>query len=79
MPWSATITYGRDPNPYWDERVCAENVEHDYSGAYYSDKNAHLPTAAKPEFLSELYSRARRPRVAEIDAGDHAGHAATWD
>ena len=50
MPWSATITYGRDPNPYWDERVCAENVEHDYSGAYFSDKNAHLPTADKPDF-----------------------------
>jgi hypothetical protein len=50
MPWSATITYGRDPNPYWDERVCAENVEHDYQAAYYSDKNAHLPTADKPEF-----------------------------
>jgi hypothetical protein len=50
MPWSATITYGRDPNPYWDERVCAENVEHDYQANYYSDKNAHLPTADKPDF-----------------------------
>jgi hypothetical protein len=50
MPWSATITYGRDANAYWDERVCAENVEHDYQARYYSDKNAHLPTADKPEF-----------------------------
>src|ERR1700730_3075995 len=23
MPWSATITYSRDVNPDWDERVCA--------------------------------------------------------
>jgi hypothetical protein len=50
MRWSATITYGRDANAYWDERVCAENVEHDYQARYYSDKNAHLPTADKPEF-----------------------------
>jgi hypothetical protein len=49
-PWSATITYGSDANAYWDERVCAENVEHDYQAHYYSDKNAHLPTADKPEF-----------------------------
>jgi hypothetical protein len=50
MPWSATITYGRDANSYWDERVCAENVQHDYQANYYSDKNAHLPTANKPDF-----------------------------
>ncbi len=50
MPWSATITYGRDANPYWDERVCAENVQHDYQANYYSDKSAHLPTANKPDF-----------------------------
>ena len=50
MPWSATITYGRDVNPYWDERICAENVQHDYQAGYYSDKDAHLPTADKPEF-----------------------------
>jgi hypothetical protein len=50
MPWSATITYGRDANSYWEERVCAENVQHDYQGNYYSDKNAHLPTADRPDF-----------------------------
>jgi hypothetical protein len=50
MPWSATITYGRDANFYWEERVCAENVQHDYPAQYYSDKQAHLPTADKPEF-----------------------------
>jgi hypothetical protein len=50
MPWSATITYGRAANPDWEERVCAENVQHDYEGLYYSDKDAHLPTAGKPDF-----------------------------
>jgi hypothetical protein len=50
MPWSATITYGRNENQFWDERVCAENVQHDYQFNYFSDKNAHLPTADKPDF-----------------------------
>jgi hypothetical protein len=50
MPWSATITYGRDENTEWDERVCAENVQHDYESRFYSDKDAHLPTADKPDF-----------------------------
>jgi hypothetical protein len=50
MPWSATITYGRHPSQSWDERVCAENVGGDYKYNYFSDKNAHLPTADKPDF-----------------------------
>jgi hypothetical protein len=50
MPWSATITYGRNANQSWDERVCAENVEHDYQYNYFSEKDAHLPTADKPDF-----------------------------
>jgi hypothetical protein len=50
MPWSATITYGRNVSQLWDERVCAENVEHDYQYNYFSDKDAHLPTANKPDF-----------------------------
>jgi hypothetical protein len=50
MPWSATITYGRDVNPDWDERICAENVQHEYDGGFYSDPNAHVPTADKPDF-----------------------------
>ena len=50
MPWSATITYGRNPNQAWDERVCAENVLHDYQYNYFSEKDAHLPTADKPDF-----------------------------
>ena len=49
MPWSATITYGRNANP-WEERVCAENVQHDYQLNQFSDQDAHLPTADKPDF-----------------------------
>ena len=49
MPWSATITYGRSALA-WDERVCAENVQHEYDGQFFSDKDAHIPTADKPDF-----------------------------
>src|SRR3984957_2620519 len=49
MPWSATITYGRDANP-WEERICAENVQHEYDGHFFSDSAAHVPTAEKPDF-----------------------------
>src|SRR6516162_165427 len=48
MPWSATITYGRNANQLWDERICAENVQHDYQYNYFAEKDAHLPTADKP-------------------------------
>jgi hypothetical protein len=51
MPWKATITYLRAGHTEFDERVCAENVQHYYSGAqYYSDKDAKIPTADKPDF-----------------------------
>jgi hypothetical protein len=50
MPWSATITYGPDANTEWEERVCAENVQHEYDGHFFSDKDAHVPTADKPDF-----------------------------
>jgi hypothetical protein len=50
MPWSATITYGRDVNAEWEERVCAENVQHEYDGRFFSDQTAHVPTADKPDF-----------------------------
>jgi len=50
MPWSATITYGRDGSSEWEERVCAENVQHDFTLLHYSDPNAHIPTADKPDF-----------------------------
>ena len=49
-PWSASQTYLRAQRKLWDERICAENVMHDYDLKYYSDQNAHLPTAAKPDF-----------------------------
>jgi hypothetical protein len=49
MPWSATITYGRSAIS-WDERVCAENIQHEYDGEFFSDKDAHIPTADKPDF-----------------------------
>jgi hypothetical protein len=50
MPWTATITYGRAAKPDYEERVCAENMKHDYEAHFYSDPNAHLPTADKPDF-----------------------------
>ena len=43
-PWSATITYRR-PSGDWREEVCAEN-RHEY----YSNKEADVPTAKKPDF-----------------------------
>src|SRR5258705_10293794 len=50
-PWKAIITYLRAGHTDWQERVCAENVQHYYAGAeYYSDKNARIPTADKPDF-----------------------------
>lgn len=52
MPWTATVTYLPSSHTEWEERVCAENIEHYYSGAtqYYSDKDVRPPTAEKPEF-----------------------------
>jgi hypothetical protein len=49
MPWSATITYGRSAID-WEERVCAENIQHEYDGGFFSDQDAHIPTADKPDF-----------------------------
>jgi hypothetical protein len=43
MPWSVTITYGRDPE--WAEVACAEN-RHEY----YYNKDSDVPTADKPDF-----------------------------
>jgi len=50
MPWSATMTYLRAARTAWEERICAENVQHYYEAQYYSDKDAHIPTADKPDF-----------------------------
>jgi hypothetical protein len=43
-PWTATITYVLDSNP-WPEIVCAENTHE-----YYYNKNSEVPSAAKPDF-----------------------------
>jgi hypothetical protein len=52
MPWTATVTYLRSINKEWEERACAENVGYYYAGVtqYYSDKEARIPTADKPDF-----------------------------
>src|SRR5262245_8298872 len=50
IPWKAMITYLKARRTEWEERICAENVEHDYTGHYYSDPDAHLPTAQKADF-----------------------------
>ena len=51
MPWSATMTYLRGRRTAWEERICAENVANYYAGTqYYSDKDAHIPTADRPDF-----------------------------
>jgi len=49
MPWSATITYLRAARTGWEERICAENVEHDYNFNYFSD-DAKLPADDTPDF-----------------------------
>jgi hypothetical protein len=43
-PWSATVTYGR-PVGDWLENVCAENPN-----KYGTERDAQVPTAAKPDF-----------------------------
>jgi hypothetical protein len=51
MPWSATITYRRPLHATWEEFVCAENIQEYYAGhEYYSEKDATVPTADKPDF-----------------------------
>jgi hypothetical protein len=42
--WSATVTYGR-PVDEWVENVCAENPN-----KYGTERDAQVPTAAKPDF-----------------------------
>jgi hypothetical protein len=35
----------------WGERVCAEGVAPYYTvGRFYSDKDAYIPTAERPDF-----------------------------
>jgi hypothetical protein len=49
MPWSASITYLKREQTGWEERICAENVEHDFNFGYFSD-NAKLPSDDVPDF-----------------------------
>ena len=49
-PWKGLITYRRALREYWEERICAENVAHYDGHRYYSDKDARVPTADKPDF-----------------------------
>jgi hypothetical protein len=51
MPWTGMITYLRAGHISWEERVCAENIGHYYGeDHYYSDKDARIPTADRPDF-----------------------------
>ena len=43
-PWTATMTYVLDSNP-WREIVCAENLHE-----YYYNKDSDVPRADKPDF-----------------------------
>jgi hypothetical protein len=45
MPWSTTITYRRAVASEWQESACAENVHQ-----FYSNDDADLPRADKPDF-----------------------------
>ena len=50
-PWKGTISYLRSAHTDWQERICAENVQHYYAGGhYYSDKDARIPSADRPDF-----------------------------
>jgi hypothetical protein len=51
MPWTATVTYRRALHKEWHERICSENAAgNDFNVQYYSDKEARIPTADKPDF-----------------------------
>jgi len=50
MPWKGIITYAADSNTGWEERICAENIQHEYALNVFSDPTPHTPTADKPDF-----------------------------
>ncbi len=50
-PWKGFITYRRADRDFWEERICAENIEH-FDPKYYSDKTARVPTADTLDFSS---------------------------
>nr|TFG52845.1 MAG: hypothetical protein E4H34_04470 [Hyphomicrobiales bacterium] len=50
-PWSATITYLQARHSDWQERVCAENIDHYYDlERFYSDPDAYVPSDDTPDF-----------------------------
>jgi hypothetical protein len=51
MPWTATVTYRRALHKEWDEHICSENAAGNaFNVQYYSDKDANIPTADRPDF-----------------------------
>ena len=50
MPWSATITYGRIRTRHGTKRLRRKRGARLSDDNYFSDKDAHLPTADKPDF-----------------------------
>jgi hypothetical protein len=52
MPWTGSITYLLAPHSDWEERVCAENIDHYYTlEQFYSDKDAYVPhDDGEPDF-----------------------------
>jgi hypothetical protein len=45
------ITYRRPSHTTWEEFACAENIQEYHAGRrYYSEKDASVPIADKPDF-----------------------------
>ena len=50
-PWTGVITYLRARHSDWQERVCAENIDHYYNlENFYSDPDAYVPSDDSPDF-----------------------------
>jgi hypothetical protein len=50
-PWTGIITYLQARHTDWQERICAENVDHYYNlEQFYSDPNAYVPSDGTPDF-----------------------------
>ena len=72
MPWSASITYLKREHTDWEERICAENVEHDYNFNYFSD-NAKLPAGRHAGFLRRQFETVLHPLRARAACRSAAG------
>jgi len=49
-PWTGIITYLQARHTDWKERICAENVDHYYTGQFFSDPDAYVPSDDTPDF-----------------------------